>query len=479
MPSSRTSPGAPTRPSAAWGSPTPPSPSRATSPCATSRCARRSRTRPTARHLLEAGFEVHALDTAVGWRIAGDRNQAAANGSSVRGGAALPSDLDSSLDAVRAGAWIQDRFQVTRDVMLEPGLRFDRSGVNDRATLSPRLRATFRLGDHTRLTAGGGLFTQSPGYEKLIQSDYFLDLSDVGTLDLDHERALHAVIGLERDLAPGVLARVEGYWKRFDDLIVGRLETEAERSARVGLYDFPAALRADIPSAAQITTEPGNGAGGRAYGFEVFLARRAVSPDTRLMGWVSYTFGRASREMYGRSFPFEYDRPHAFSAVAGWRLGGKLELSATGRIASGFPYTPVVGVRVSGVADATDRDRDRNTTEIVPQRDVTFLPVYIADRGGVENLNSARLPAFARLDARVAFRPKGPDGRWLFYLDAINVLSRENVGAYMESLQHDPDSDRPRLVVEPGAGVPFLPSVGSPLPVLAAPPRRDHATREF
>ena len=74
--------------------------------------------------------------------------------------------------------------------------------------------------------------------------------------------------------------------------------------------------------------------------------------------------------------------------------------------------------------------------------------------------SSARLPAFARLDARVAFRPKGPDGRWLFYLDAINVLSRENVGAYVESLQHDPGSDRPRLVLEPSAGVPFLPSVG-------------------
>jgi len=345
-------------------------------------------------------------------------------------------------------------------VTLEPGLRFDRSGVNDRATLSPRLRATVRLGDRTRLLAGGGVFTQSPGYEKLIQSDYFLDLSGSGTLDLGHERALHAVMGLERDLAPGILARVEGYWKRFDDLIVGRLETETERSARVALYDFPAALRGDIPAAAQITTTPTNGATGRAYGFEVFLARRAVSPDTRLMGWVSYAFGRATRELYGRSFPFEYDRPHAFSAVAGWRLGGKLELSATGRIASGFPYTPIVGLRVSGVADAGDRDRDGDTAEVVPERDANGLPVYIADRGGVANLNSARLPAYARLDARVAFRPKGPDGRWLFYLDAINVLSRENVGAYVESLQHDPGSDRPRLVVEPGPGVPFLPSVG-------------------
>jgi len=412
------------------------------------------------RHLIEGGFEAHALDTAVGWRITGDRNPDEANGSSVRGGAGLPSLLDSSRDSVRAGAYVQDRFQIARRLFVEPGLRLDVSRINRQTTLSPRLRATLRLGENARLVAGTGLFTQSPGYEKLIQSDYFVDLSTADARGLRSERSVHAVLGLERDLAPGLLARVEGYYKSFDRLIVGRLETEAERTARIAPYSFPPELQDSIPAEAQITTEPINGATGRAYGFDLYVARRAVSADTRLTGWASYTYGRATRDVYGSRFPFEYDRPHALSAVAALRLGHKVEVSATGRFASGFPYTAIVGLRVPGVVDTRDSDRDGNSTEILPERDVTFLPVYVPDRGGVDNLPSARLPAFARLDARVAFRPKGPSGRWLFYIDAINVLNRKNVGAYEPTLEYNPSGDQPRLVLEPTASIPLLPSFG-------------------
>jgi hypothetical protein len=414
----------------------------------------------TGRHLLEAGLELHGLDTRVAWRITGDRNQSEANGSSVRGGTSLPSLLDSSRASTRAGAYLQDRFQMMRRLVVETGLRLDYAGANARTTLSPRLRATLQLDPHTRLTAGLGLFTQSPGYEKLLQSDYFVDLSGAGSLPLDHQRAAHAVLGLERDLAPGLSARVEGYYKGFDRLIVGRLETEAERLARVSQYDFPPELRASIPASAQITTQPVNGATGSAYGFDVYLARRAVSADTRLSGWASYTYGFATQHAYGRRLPLDYDRRHAFAAVAAFRASGKLELAATARVASGFPYTPVIGLRVSAVSDEADRDRDGNLTELVPERDANGLYVYTADRGDVSRLGGGRLPLFARVDVRASFRPKGPKGRWLFYLEVVNLLDRENVGAYEDSLAHDPGAEQPRLVQEPSQSLPLLPSFG-------------------
>ena len=56
---------------------------------------------------------------------------------------------------------------------------------------------------------------------------------------LRHERATHLVTGFEKDLGADTLFRVEGYYKTFDDLIVGGLEAEAERRARVARYDFP------------------------------------------------------------------------------------------------------------------------------------------------------------------------------------------------------------------------------------------------
>jgi hypothetical protein len=413
---------------------------------------------PRGGHLPEAGFELHHLRTGVRYAISGDRNNTAANGSSVQGGAGLPDRLDSSRSALRLGAWALDRFVAGR-LTLEPGLRLDRSGVNGRTTVGPRLAATLRLDDHARLRLALGRHTQSPGYEKLLQSDYFLDLTEAGRLDLFSELSDHAVLGLERDLPRGMTARVEGYVKRFDRLIIGRLEPEAERLARVAEYDFPPALAGSIPSEPIITTAPTNDGKGLAYGFDVYLARPATA-STRLAGWASYTLGQARRDAYGRRYPFEYDRRHALSIVGLYRHRRWLDVSATFRAASGFPRTPVVGLRVASVTDAADRDGDGNRAERVPETDTAGRLVYTTDYGGVSNLNSARLPAFARLDLRATFHLGGPEGRWQIYLDVLNATARDNAGFVDTTLRHDPAAERPRIVEEPDGNIPFLPSIG-------------------
>ena len=411
------------------------------------------------RHALEAGFELHRLRTGLSFVISGDRNPNESNGSSVRGGAGLPEALDSSLASTRGGAWLQDRIQATPDLTLEPGLRLDWSDVNRRTSVSPRLAASLRLDAFTRLRAAGGVYTQSPGYEKLLLSDFLIDLTATPALDLQSERAVHAVLGLERDLSAGLTVRVEGYYKRFDRLIVGALETDEEREARLDAYDFPAALQSSLPVAPLVTSRPTNDGRGRAYGFDVYVTR-APSTDARLSGWASYTWGRATRETYGVTYPFEYDRRHAATAVASWRAADRFELSVTGRFASGFPRTPVLGLRVAATTDRRDADGDDDREELIPERDGRGRPFWEVDLGGVSNFGSARLPAFARVDLRATWKPRGAAGRWQIYLDAINVLNRENAGLLEPRLEHDPDRDRPRVIYERSAGIPFLPSVG-------------------
>ena len=405
------------------------------------------------RHVVDIGVELHRLRTRTAWQIEGDRNPTEGNGSSVQGGAGLPDQLDSSVESTRAGAWLQDRFSAGANVTIEPGLRLDWSGVNRRATLSPRLGATWRLERSTRLRAGGGLYTQSPGYEKLIQSDYFVDLTGELGLKLRHERAWHAVLGIERDLGATVTARVEGYWKAFDELLVGRLETEAERLARLSSYDFPAELASSIPTDPIITSYPENAASGRSYGVDFFVQKRPA-PGAKLTGWVSYSFGRAERDEYGRTLAFDYDRRHAATIVGSYRFSSKWELAATFRAFSGFPTTPVLGLRVS--ADEAEDGR------LLPALDAQGRYVYETDLGGVDNLNTGRLPAFVRLDLRLSWKPRGDAGRWLFYVDVINATDRDNVGQYDPRLSYDPTSalDQPRLTLEPTAAIPFLPSIG-------------------
>jgi hypothetical protein len=411
------------------------------------------------RHLFESGFETHRLRTGVVWDIQGDRNPTEGNGSSIQGGSGLPDFLESSYDSTRFGAWLQDRVRVGARTTVEPGLRVDYSGSNGQTLVSPRLGATIGLDRDTRLRLGVGRFTQSPGYEKLIQSDYFIDLTGQGRLGLDTERSTHALFGVERDLGPGFQVRLEGYYKGFDRLIVGRLETEAERQARLATYDFPQVLLSQIDPSARITTEPTNDAKGRAYGFDVYLARRGSS-TSRLSGWASYTYGVARRQEYGLTLPFDYDRRHSLSLVGTWRLGPRFDLAATARAASGFPRTPVVGLQPASVEDAKDRDQDGNTNEMLPLYDSAGRVVYTTTLGSVANANSARLPFYARLDLRLTFRPRGAASRWIFYLDVINATNRDNAGSLDPVLAYDPTSDRPRVVEERGSALPLLPSFG-------------------
>jgi hypothetical protein len=96
----------------------------------------------------------------------------------------------------------------------------------------------------------------------------------------------------------------------------------------------------------------------------------------------------------------------------------------------------------------------------VPRVDANGLYAWTTDLGGAENLNSGRLPVFARLDLRATFKPRWMRNRWQFYLEVINALNRSNVGGFDTELQYNPDSDRPRLTYTASGALPLLPSVG-------------------
>lgn len=409
------------------------------------------------RHTLNAGFEAHRLTTTLGFSLRGDRNPNV-SGSSIQGGAGLPDALGSSIRSTRGGAWVEDTWAIGDALSVQGGMRLDRVGATDEWLVSPRISASWRIGEATRLRTAVGRYTQSLGYEKLLQSDYLLDLTDPVAHGLRSQQAVLASAGLERDLGTSALVRVEGYYKRFDDLLVGQLESESERLARLGRYDFPVSLASSLPTDAIITAAPSNDGRGRAYGIDVLVQRHTASADTRLRGWASYTWGKAEREAYGLRYPFEYDRRHAFTVVAAYQLSPRWELATTTRIASGFPRTTPLGLRVAGVTDAADADGDGVHTELVPERDADGRFVYVVDFGGVANLQRGRLPLFARVDARVTWRP--PSGRWELYGEVLNVLNRKNAGLLTPKLEHDPASDRPRLVEEREQSLPLLPTVG-------------------
>jgi TonB dependent receptor/TonB-dependent Receptor Plug Domain len=402
------------------------------------------------RHQVEAGTEWHRLRTHVAFTTFDDRDPFGLfRGGAVWLGGVFPEQLDHSRSTTRGGVWIEDRAQLSSAITLTPGLRWDWSGLNGRASLSPRMSAVIALNTSTRVTAATGLYTQSPGYEKLLQADHFTDLTAAGRLDLRPERATHVVVGLDRNFSPGVLGRVEAYYKGFSDLIVGRLETEDERLTRVARYDFPAVLQPRIPTAPLITSVPTNDSRGKAYGLDFFLSRADGPTRPRLTGWVSYSLSKTQQEIYGRSIPFSYDRPHSLAVVWNWRAARNWVIGGTARAASGFPRTPPAGVRV-----ATREVGSR----LVPVS--TGPNRFAADvaPGGVAELNSARMPKVSRIDLRVAYRPRGGSGPWELYFEGLNVLNHAN--AWFVDAEVVNDGSGARIQEEPLGGMPRLATFG-------------------
>ncbi|MEQ1868514.1 MAG: TonB-dependent receptor [Vicinamibacterales bacterium] len=411
----------------------------------------------TPKQTLDFGAEYHALRTDWGWMITGDRNDSVANGSSVLGGAGLPSNLVSTAKSSRAALFAEDEIQLRPSLSVAAGARLDWSQLSGEHLLSPRARATITLSPRTKLKAAGGLFTQSPGYEKLLQSDYFVDLSNSQGLGLQSERSVHAIGGWEQTLTDATTIRVEAYHKTFDRMMAGRLETPAETALRVAQYDYPTSLTSQVPTAPQITSVPNNNASGRSYGVDLFLEKRQLGARDRVTGWVSYTLGKATLDNYDQSYPFDYDRRHSLSIVSTWRFIPRVDLGATLRVASGFPASTPVGIRVASVLK--DGATPGAPKSLVPRTDANGLLMWTADFGGVENLNRSRLPLYARLDLRFTYIRR-PTSRWQFYLEAINALNRKNASSLTPKLVFDPGADRPGLTLSRDGGLPFFPSGG-------------------
>ncbi|MCX6132315.1 MAG: TonB-dependent receptor [Ignavibacteriales bacterium] len=144
-----------------------------------------------------------------------------------------------------------------------------------------------------------------------------------------------------------------------------------------------------------------NTGSGFARGIEFSLQKKFTDG---FVGTASYTYSESRRRdaQGSAEYYFEFDRPHILNLIAGLELGDNWQLGAKFQYASGNPFTPVVAVV------------QKNNT-------------YYAVDGGY---NSARFPAYHKLDVRID--KKVVFGSWTLtaYLDLWNVYNRQNVLDY-------------------------------------------------
>ncbi|MBZ0202791.1 MAG: TonB-dependent receptor [Ignavibacteria bacterium] len=328
----------------------------------------------------------------------------------------------------RANLYAQDRIKISDKLYTQAGLRFDYFAINKKAYLSPRFNLSYAIDKVTTIRAGTGVYYQSPGYEKLIDAQVFYDLSEEKAGRLEAERSIHYVLGLERWFSSGIFARFETYYKQFSNLIV----QERLTGYRYEFYPYdpnntdPTYLRnpdnwyrsSEKLPYDSLTATPVNGAKGKAYGFEIFLEKKAINPNTKLSGWVSYSLSFANRNRDGINTPFRYDQRHSLNVVANYKLLSWLELGARFNYSSNFPVTLPLGIRPRIMGDSL---------AVLP---ILNIVQFDFDFGDKTNRFASNKLVYHRLDIRATAYTKFWGVNWGFYLDVINVYNRQNVIGY-------------------------------------------------
>jgi hypothetical protein len=374
---------------------------------------------PAKDQLIDAGVDLHRVRSS--WKMTGFKQPEWWRGIGPSTWGELvdysPGPIDSRLERTQAGAWFQIRLPAGRLFVLEPGIRVDWNSYTGEAAWQPRLRASREIGRGS-VWAGFSIQAQTPSHESLLGFEYF-DFPGDNSLGLRNARTQQIVAGTEHPIGAGFGVRVEGYVRSLDRLLVQRPETEAERQNRLRDYVIPD----DLPPDSAVleyrpTVFPISVGDGQAAGLEILLKRER----RRLSGWLGYTLSKATRDLYGRTVPSDFDRRHALNAVIEAAFTRAWRASATWRLASGFPTTPVREEVVFGPSFLPDGTRPE-ILHALRNRDgqlISYLDVF---QRRLSTINSQRLTGYSRVDARLTYSTRR---HWEFYGEVLNLLNSRN-----------------------------------------------------
>ena len=263
--------------------------------------------------------------------------------------------------------YLQNRYDPFAFLSVTLGLRLDYFNLTDRISVGPRSSVQFTMPGGSELRFAYGRYEISP-YPWQIIPGY-------GNPDVKESTATHYILELEREISPQTRFKVAGYQKDFRDLIT--------RDQSVGYL---------------------NQGQGYARGVEISLNHRA---GNRFFTWANYAYSVSKRKDRPDDPErlYSFDQPHVATLTASYLITPTWEVGAKWQYRTGNPYTPVVGVEIKPHPD-TGRPR--------------YTPLF-------GEANSARIPAFHRLDLRISKSFIYQRWQWGLFLELLNAYNRKNV----------------------------------------------------
>lgn len=307
--------------------------------------------------------------------------------------------LDQNENTTEIGGYVTLRHKAGA-VIIEPGLRAQFYASLGDFSLEPRFAVKANFSDNFRLKFAAGKYSQN-----LISTVNERDVVNlfVGFLSGPEERifepgtriqtkdklqkAWHALGGFEFDLNSGWEINIEGYYKKFSQLIgISRNKLTVEDP------DF--------------STETGN-----AYGLDISLSRQFA----KMYLYGTYSLGYVNRDDGEQIYPTHFERRHNINLLATRSFGRSWEFSVRWNYGSGFPFTLTQGFYGQyGLLDGVDTD------VLTGNPDLGII--YSDER------NSGQLPDYHRLD--ISLKKEFKISKHLIFsalASVTNVYDRGNI----------------------------------------------------
>jgi len=335
---------------------------------------------------------------------------------------------------LESGLYVQDEYRINSIVSINAGLRFSafsqlgpytskltgeefdsRDAAKSYFGFEPRIGSRFKLSPTTSLKAS---FARTMQYIHLVSNsgstlpaDVWVPSTEIVKPQIGHQYG----VGLFKNFADNMYeTSIEVYYKDLDhqidyrDNYVNNLSAEVEDDFVFGT--------------------------GEAYGVELFL-KKAKGDFT---GWIGYTLSRTERSFEdienGRTYPAVFDRTHDISVVGSYRVNDRWDVSGVFVYGTGRAFTPIESLYLI---------ENKLSVEYGPR-------------------NSARFPAYHRMDLSATFTPK-PDSEksfksyWTFSI--YNTYNRFNPFFSYTAFDNDPLSGNASAQAYQVSLFPIIPSI--------------------
>jgi vitamin B12 transporter len=277
-------------------------------------------------------------------------------------------NYSSALHAGRIGGYGEVNMRLFDDFYAITGLRSDYSTLSQKVNFDPRLSMVYRLAENNFIKGATGIYHQYTSLGNNINGN---------NNELGPEEALHYILGYEYNDDGDLIVRLEGYYKDYRNLVA------VDTTGPVSRYT--------------------NSGEGYAGGLDFFFKTRI---DNKFTGWISYSYTDSKRRQYSDIIETSanYDITHNFVVVGTYNFTRDLTGGATFRIATGKPYTPIIGSTFDPVQNA-------------------YVPFY-------SDNNAGRFPTYTRIDVNLQYI-FSVFGKFAVAFAALNnVLDEKNLFTY-------------------------------------------------